>query len=150
MMAGGMLEATPTRALRVGADTEQIRLLGAAVRAFVDDQAPGDASGLADRLELAVQEIAVNQVRHALGGAPGRRIACRLLHLGDEVVVTLRDDGVPFAPSDVRRPDLDVPGEGGYGLFLVDSLVTSLAYRRSRAGNRWTLRAAIPAPAAGA
>lgn len=84
-----------------------------------------DEDGVAD-IELAVTEALANVIEHAYGDrAPGDiEIAAGT---DDEVlVVRIRDWGEFADPSNFDRRDLDDPGDGGYGVLLMEQLVDQI------------------------
>jgi serine/threonine-protein kinase RsbW len=110
-------------------------------RGFVRDGAAacGIASADIDKLDLVMEEILMNVARYAYvpetgtaevtyrGTAPGR------------LRVEISDRGRPFDPLAADPPDLsrglaDRP-IGGLGVFLVRTLVDSMAYRREDGRN---------------
>jgi serine/threonine-protein kinase RsbW len=84
-------------------------------------------------LELAITEALSNVIRHAYGGEGAQPIELSLAIDERRVELSLLDRGRPFLPRDYRPPDLDEPGEGNYGLHLIDQLVDEV-HRRSRPG----------------
>ena len=78
-------------------------------------------------IDLAVEEAAVNIVRHAY--RPGRAgdILLRVETTDDLVRITLTDWGLPFNAEDLMPLDVDAPVEarieGGMGLHLVHKLM---------------------------
>jgi len=54
-------------------------------------------------------------------------------------VVALDHDGLPFDPAQVMPPDLRRPSEGGYGLYLIASLVDEVSFGEAGSGRRLAL-----------
>jgi anti-sigma regulatory factor (Ser/Thr protein kinase) len=52
--------------------------------------------------------------------------------------VQVLDHGPGFDPDEVILPDLDYPAEGGYGIYLIKTLMDEVTYSRGNDGN--TLR----------
>jgi anti-sigma regulatory factor (Ser/Thr protein kinase) len=125
-------------AMRIPAALDGLAELGAWVRRQTDIAAPG-RTDLAERLELAVHEVATNIVRHAYGPDQRGWVDVRVAGDGRELVVTLEDSGAAFDPSRAPRPDPQRPQVGGYGLYLIEQLVDEVEYRRSAGRNRWRL-----------
>jgi serine/threonine-protein kinase RsbW len=108
-------------------------------------------AGLGDdlqfRLNLALEELFTNAVRH--GGCDGMRDAAAI-HLrreAGEVLVEYLDRGRPFDPAHAPAPDLESPlaerAAGGLGLHFVRQLAVHFEYHRVDERNRITLRLAI-------
>jgi serine/threonine-protein kinase RsbW len=100
------------------------------------------ASGLAP-FELALEEVFVNVATHGSqrGAVPRVNVTLRL-H-GEELTLTVEDDGVAFDPLSLPDPDVAAPVAnrpvGGLGIFLVRQLMDSVRYERIAAGNRLTM-----------
>lgn len=77
-------------------------------------------------VDLLVEEIFTNMLRHAKGGGPD--VSLHLDGLDDELVVTLRDfDVEPFdVAAEPTRPRGESPG--GLGLRLVRGISDSIRY----------------------
>jgi serine/threonine-protein kinase RsbW len=86
-------------------------------------------------VELALIEACTNIIRYAYpASSPGNLGVC-LEMAGNSVEVLLLDAGVPFDPTGVRPPDLHQAHEGGYGIYLMRTIMDSVTYRRR--GSRW-------------
>lgn len=86
-------------------------------------------------VELAVLEACTNIIRYAYpASSPGTLGVC-LERAGDSVQVLLLDTGAPFDPTEVRPPDLRQAHEGGYGIHLMRTIMSSVTY--GRRGSRW-------------
>lgn len=94
-------------------------------------------------LQLAVDEICSNAIRHGYGGQGGRlEITVHAVPEGIQLVV--RDWGKAFDPEAVSAPDLDAPLErrslGGLGLFLVRQLMDEVDFQfHEERGNSVTM-----------
>jgi len=78
-------------------------------------------------LELAMTEALSNTIRHGYGGQSDEQIELTLDIDCDRIAFTILDRGEPFDPG--MRPEIDFenPGEGGYGLFLIEELTDELS-----------------------
>ena len=124
--------------IRLFADVSRMAELGEWLRARcgvygIPEQRTGS-------LELAVHEVAVNIIRHAYVETNDGWIDVHLAIDDRGLVVVLEDVGEPYDPRSSVEPDLSVPHEGGYGLYLVRELVDHVEYQRTSIGNRWELR----------
>ena len=94
------------------------------------------AQGFSDKevrnLGLAVSEACANVIKHAYGGRAGNPIELRLTI--DERSLTLKicDTGVEFDLEGYQPPDLSEPHEGGYGVFIIHSLMDEVEYDSSQ------------------
>lgn len=122
----------------------QFVLAAARTAGFPEDQFP--------KLELVLEEIVVNVMRHAYPpDAPGNvEVGCacdRPQHL----CVQVRDAGRPFDPLSHPEVNLNVPLEerptGKMGIFLVKRLAESISYEHTDGHNVLTFSVG-PEPAA--
>lgn len=96
-------------------------------------------------VQLAVQEICANIVKHAYAESESAEIHITLEITGQplQVLVETRDWGKPFNTNDAPEPDLDQPQVHGYGLFLARQLMDQVLYHRDGDQNIWELQLAI-------
>ena len=83
---------------------------------------------------LVASEAVTNAIRH------GTRFEGDLLAVTIEVsdeLFSLRvlDHGPGFDLDAVKHPDLDKPAEGGYGIFIIKSLMDEVRYLRGEEAN---------------
>jgi serine/threonine-protein kinase RsbW len=124
----------------------------ARARQWLSDQAR--AAGVPERqiqeMGLVVSEACANVIKHAYRGELGHQITLRLDIDQSKVVLSIRDCGAPFDPESYIPPDLDEPREGGYGIFIMRSLMDEVHYDTScNRGTTLTLVKYRAAPAAG-
>jgi len=123
-------------------DLHELRRLAASVDGFCHER--GLADGVAFDLNLALEELFVNAVRH--GGCDGMPNAARVrLQLREDgVAVEIADRGAPFDPTAAPAPDLETPLEerpsGGLGIHLVREIMRDVRYTRAGGWNRVTMR----------
>ncbi len=85
-------------------------------------------------VELAVTEAYTNAVRY---GGTGTVIVAFRIH-PDRLDADVRDQGQGFDIGTVPDPDPDIHREGGYGIHLMKSLMTTVTSRRE---GRWNVLA---------
>ena len=90
-------------------------------------------------VNLVLEELLINIIRHAYKDKKGHTIDA-LVEMGtDKVAITLIDDGVPFNPLSIPRPNrLQSPMERiekGLGINLVRSMRKAMEYRRENDKN---------------
>lgn len=103
-------------------------------------------------LGLVVSEACVNVVKHAYRGGPGNPIELRLDIDERRLVLEIADEGEKFDLRSYSPPDLSEPHEGGYGVFLMRSIMDEVDYDTSgERGTTLTLvkRRADPRPGSG-
>ncbi len=88
-------------------------------------------------VELAVIEACTNIIRYAYRFSSEGRFGVSLRRSGRNIEILLLDEGIPFDPTSICTPDLDTPGEGGYGLFLIHKIMQEVRYQRK--GSHWNL-----------
>lgn len=90
-------------------------------------------------LAVAFSEACANVHRHAYQGRSDGRLSLAVTFDEERVVVALDHDGPPFAPERFAPPDLARPSEGGYGLYLIASLVDEVSFGDAGSGRRLVL-----------
>ncbi|MCB9135448.1 MAG: ATP-binding protein [Anaerolineales bacterium] len=117
-----------------------LSLIGPCLRALVKEASSVEEETLSYSLELAVYEICTNIVQHAYRDDSGRiDLALSLEEQPQRVIIDLCDTGQSFTLANVPQPNLEVPQEHGYGLFLVHQLMDTVAYQAKEGKNRWHL-----------
>lgn len=119
-------------------------LLGAVTR-FVREgvREAGLAEARMDEIDLIVEEIFMNIVRHSyLEDETGIVSVAYTVRGSGELAVEFGDQGVEFNPLSIRPPDLELELDqrrgGGLGVFLMKEFADSLSYRREEGWNRLT------------
>jgi len=97
----------------------------------------------AGELDLLIEEIFMNVCRYAYpDSAPGMVTVTYWVPAPGELRVEVADQGVEFNPLTAEPADVTLDLEhrpiGGLGIFLVQKLSASLAYRREEGWNRLT------------
>jgi len=110
-----------------------------AVRAFVrSHNVPQRPAYL---LDLVLEEIITNVIKYGAGDRVAT-IAVDLLHEGQRIFGTVRDDAAPFDPLSLAPVDvtahIDNRAVGGLGIHLVREMTDALAYRREDGHNVMT------------
>lgn len=82
-------------------------------------------------LKLALTEVITNIVRHSYDGEPGHQIILSWAVDDETLILTIRDFGRPFDASHYQSPDLSELQTGGYGIFLIQSLMDEVRYDTS-------------------
>ena len=106
-------------------------------RDFVRRSACGDhAPELVDEALLLVSEVVTNAVRH---GTPP--VTLEMICLGDDGLELRISDGSPERP---RSKDFTDDGEGGRGLFLVDTISDAWGVEPGESGKQVWFRLHLP------
>ena len=93
--------------------------------------AEGFSGGDVRKLGLVLSEACVNVIEHAYLGEAGNPIELQLSIDDESLRLTIRDTGARFELEDYELPDLDEPHEGGYGVFIMRSLMDEVEYDTS-------------------
>lgn len=122
----------------------------AAAQGFPDD--------LAFRIQICVEELFTNTVRHGAGGWPGNApapvratpvmVSITIARDKGVATVTLEDNAPPFDVAaatcmPVNSP-LEVAQTGGLGVLLIRNFSSNLTYDRADGLNRTTLHFQLP------
>lgn len=131
-------------------DVRELETLLPALAVFLEQN--GVEPSVTYVVQLAVEELVLNVIKHGSRGETNRNIALRIdLDDARHAMLEVVDDGDAFDPRAVAEPDLEgmLHGTrvGGLGVHLVRSLVASLDYQRVDNRNRVRLRI-LPLPAA--
>jgi anti-sigma regulatory factor (Ser/Thr protein kinase) len=85
-------------------------------------------------VRLALEEVLINVMSYGSLGQGAPRLKIALTQDATQILITVADNGIAFAPLQVAPPDLDAALEdreaGGLGVFLVSRLMDSVSYQR--------------------
>jgi serine phosphatase RsbU (regulator of sigma subunit)/anti-sigma regulatory factor (Ser/Thr protein kinase) len=109
------------------------------IQSFCEDAAPGRLNEKSvDRMMLAVNEIAVNIIKHAYGEMADQWIDIEANRLENKIIFRLYDRGIDFEPSKVPAPVFDGSKEGGFGLFIVKETADQFEHFKCSDGRNCT------------
>ena len=122
---------------------ESIRTLLDSVEEWA--KAEGLPSKALFRLNLVLEELATNVVRHGYRDRPDAEIDVSIVDDGAALTLTLRDQAEEFDPfSSAPKADVDEPVEtrrmGGLGVHFVKTMAQSYTYKRHGDGNEIVVR----------
>jgi serine/threonine-protein kinase RsbW len=136
----------PALRLRLVRDPRELSRLAGEVQAFLGRHPP--LAGLGHPLQLALEELVSNVIRHAADEGIPLDIDVALEPARDGVHVRIEDDGPAFDPLAVAAPDVEAPLErrtlGGLGIHLVRHVAADLSYARRAGRNCISLRIPLP------
>lgn len=112
-----------------------IRPLDVFVR-YLIEQLPALSSteGLVDNLELAFSEAFTNICRHAYESKENGFVSIHITLDSKQLEFRFEDHGKSFDPDAVRVPDLDIPSEGGLGIWLIKQVMDEYLYHSKSDG----------------
>ena len=83
---------------------------------------------ITNRVQVVVDEIYSNI--HQYSGATKAQIFCHID--SDKIVLTFKDDGIPFNPLTLLKPDTSLSVEdrdfGGLGILMIKEMSSNLSY----------------------
>ena len=128
--------------LSVPAQFASLRTMSTALRLFARRQVPDKAGGEeVHELRLAAQEACTNTIEHSIKQNPTARLLITIFQIDGGLALEIQDEGPPFNPRSplAGPPDPAALAEGGYGLFLINTLVDEIHYRSHDGLNTLTL-----------
>lgn len=94
-------------------------------------------------IEVALDEILSNVTGYAFRDGNAHEILVMLRVDVTELLIEIRDDGIPFDPLGIPRPDLSADIEarqvGGLGMHFVHTVLDEIGYQRKNGWNVLTL-----------
>ncbi|SMF93507.1 serine/threonine-protein kinase RsbW [Methylomagnum ishizawai] len=103
--------------------------------ARVLDGYSGDRDALAYHLNLVLTEAMVNAIEHCPENQPRKTVRVCIYIADKELNIHVHDQGQGFDLDAVPAPDFDDPCERGRGIFLIRTLMDTVAYRKTESGN---------------
>ncbi len=83
---------------------------------------------LAFAVELCVSEACTNAMKHAVTTAAEDILIIGFAAWPDRLVIVVKDQGPGYDINQVPLPDFDQHPEGGYGIFIIKSMMDSIQY----------------------
>jgi serine/threonine-protein kinase RsbW len=84
------------------------------------NQAGFDIESIED-IKVAVSEACTNIITHSDIGDLAYNVTCAIDT--DKLEISVEDDGVGYDMKNYKEPDLEVPKEGGLGVFIIRALM---------------------------
>lgn len=97
-------------------------------------RAAGFGDAAIGEVELALTEALANVIEHGYGGDGSHEIVVGARTEDGRLRVTVRDWGQDLDLSGYSPRDLDEPGEGGYGVYLMEQLMDEVTYEPQPGG----------------
>jgi anti-sigma regulatory factor (Ser/Thr protein kinase) len=115
--------------IETSSDKRMLRPLDLLVRNLMEQLPEASSLGnVIDNVELAFNEAFINIYNHAYKRSDKGTVFIEVILNDDSIEIRLEDSGASFDPSRVRRPNLDVPNEGGIGIWLIHQLMDQYHY----------------------
>ena len=111
----------------------------AASQAGFDEDARGGIS-------MAVREAMINAVMHGNGYSADKRVKLSFEQSGDDLVITIRDEGAGMDPDSVPDPlaPENLMKQSGRGIFLMRAFMDDVRFRKLEPGTEITLIKRVP------
>ena len=111
----------------------------------------GQSIGLSQRavfeINLALDELFTNIISYGFSDDDVHDIKISITPQGNQITISIEDDGVPFNPVDAETPDLECSIEnckiGGLGIHIIKKLMDQVCYQRCDNKNVLTLKKTI-------
>lgn len=100
-------------------------------------KAPGNHTLLATELELVVDEVFSNIVKHGYKNIKGGSVYIHAEYEKEGITIELSDQGATFNPSEIPHPNLSGDSDTGYGWFLIKHLVDHIIYFPKTSEDGW-------------
>jgi serine/threonine-protein kinase RsbW len=93
------------------------------------------------RISMAVREATVNAVLHGNHYDPGKRVSLSFENTGNELVITVQDQGVGLDPESIADPlaPENLLKQSGRGIFLIRAFMDEVRFRKLEPGTEITL-----------
>lgn len=91
----------------------------------------GDKEILAYHLNLVLTEAMVNAIKHAGRKEPEKLVRIVISLHKDDLTIRVYDDGQGFDINAIPAPNFEELEDRGRGIFLIRSLMDSVAYKKS-------------------
>ncbi len=92
-------------------------------------------------VSMAVREAMINGILHGNAYAPDKRVNLTFEQTGDQLIVTVVDEGKGFVPDEVPDPlaPENLLKESGRGIFLMRAFMDEVRFRKLNPGTEITL-----------
>ena len=110
-----------------------------ALRQFIDRSCQVD-QGISDQLQLAINEIFCNIVKHGDLTHLNNDIIVSVKVLEDGIAIDIADGGKPFDPREIEEPHFAGDRDGGFGMFMVKNIADKVTYKAGGEGEKNHLR----------
>ncbi|MBB5021008.1 ATP-binding protein [Desulfurispira natronophila] len=98
------------------------------------DRYHGDRQELAHQINLVLTEAIANAIRHGNENDPAKNVHLSIIIEDNEVNIKVFDQGQGFDINTLPQPDFEVPSDHGRGIFVIRSLMDTVAYNPCNGG----------------
>lgn len=121
--------------LTVKSDLSELARIRQFIRSFCEDltEEKLDEQKI-NLLELGINELASNIIRHGYKGLSDQQIDLKAHTAPGKVVVDIFDEGEAYNPLHFKPLVINMYREGGFGLYIINTSVDEIKYERSQDG----------------
>lgn len=95
---------------------------------------------IADDVELAVSEACTNAIKHGCPEGSTGEVTVVFRVAGNEFSIQVKDQGRGFDMEALPLPDFNSHPEGGYGIYIIRSVMDEVDYRQGAQGNTLVMK----------
>jgi len=117
-------------------DFSQLRAVRDYIKRFCR-KASGNKDVLNDQLQLAINEVFCNIVKHGFVGNKMGKILLNATYNAEGVVLELSDQGPSFNPESIQEPSLSGERDDGFGWHIIRSIADKVIYVKKASKNGW-------------
>jgi serine/threonine-protein kinase RsbW len=92
-----------------------------------------------DMIELGIQEILVNIIKHAYEGETGKKIQISARVDSGQIKFELFDKGRCFTLESVPQPQFDGSRDNGFGVYIADQIFNKVEYLQNKNKENYTI-----------
>jgi anti-sigma regulatory factor (Ser/Thr protein kinase) len=124
---------------------EELNVLAAKIEELVEQwELP---MSLTINLNLVLEEAVSNVIFYAYPTDEEHTITIAFSLADKELTVVIEDEGIPFDPTKLKKPDINLSADerpiGGLGIFLISKIMDNVSYKRVEGKNSLTLKKKI-------
>jgi serine/threonine-protein kinase RsbW len=86
-------------------------------------------------VELAVSEACTNVIKHAFTSAAEDKLTITFAIFKKKLIIIVKDQGPGYDINTIPQPDFDQHPEGGYGIFIIKSMMDEVEYYQEHGFN---------------
>jgi len=123
--------------IRVPSQTRYLGLIGKIGEdvARTAKRYPGDREELAYHVNLVLTEAMSNAIRHANVENPDKQLHISICIEGNQLFISVFDEGGGFEMDQVPHPDVEYLDEGGRGIYIIRTLMDRVDFRKQGRGH---------------
>jgi anti-sigma regulatory factor (Ser/Thr protein kinase) len=128
--------------LKITNRVEELNVLAAKIEELVERwELP---MSLTINLNLVLEEAVSNVIFYAYPDGEMHTITISFSLADKELSVVIEDEGIPFDPTKMKKPDINLTADerpiGGLGIFLISKIMDNVSYERVEGKNSLTLK----------